>query len=296
MAKIYLTNENIKKLKYINSKNLEPGNYTLPDFLIIGPQRTGTTWLSKNLVFNYQIFIPPEKELYFFSCLTRKENNIHFSSDRLEWYSNKLTPNIRSFIRENLQKLKAFKKISTLHLNYKKYCSPSSIGEATASYAAMDECLINEVKTLNHNIKAIMLIRHPLDRAWSHAKLHFTEVEKKNIDEVNFKEFTDFYTSGYQIRCGTYTEIINKWEKFVKKENFFIGFFDDISQKPYDLLARIFSFLDIPYDKKNIRNYVSESIINPTLLKEIPKSHKEFLFNLFDNEIQKLNKMFNLKW
>lgn len=159
----------------------------------------------------------------------------------------------------------------------------------------MDECLINEIKTLNHNIKVIMLIRHPVDRAWSHAKWDFAK-KKKNMDATNFKEFTDFYTSAYQIRCGTYTEIINKWEKFIRKENLFIGFFDDIAQKPYELLTRIFSFLNISYDKNNIKSCVSERIINPTLLKAIPKSHKEFLFNLFDNEIQKLNKIFNLNW
>lgn len=269
-------------------------HYTLPDFLIIGPQRTGTTWLCENLVSNNQIFIPPEKETYFFSNLIKKNSKI---PNRLEWYSEKLTPNIWKFFKKNMKKLIITKKISALNWNYKIYSSPFLIGDPTTSYAIMEECLIKEIKILNPNIKIIMLIRHPVDRAWSRAKLKFVYSEKRNINEVDFGEFIAFYTGPYVIRCGMYTGIIKNWRKYIKQENFFIGFFDDIAKKPLELLTTIFHFLSISENKIFINKKIHEIIINQSLVKkEIPDSHKEFLFKLYKEEIKRLNNMFDLNW
>ena len=49
------------------------GARPLPDFLIIGPQRTGTTWLHAHLRFHPQIFLSEPKELYFFSSLEQRD-------------------------------------------------------------------------------------------------------------------------------------------------------------------------------------------------------------------------------
>ena len=38
----------------------------LPDFILIGAARAGTTWISKNLGEHPEIFIPRKKELHFF--------------------------------------------------------------------------------------------------------------------------------------------------------------------------------------------------------------------------------------
>lgn len=296
MAKIHVTPDKIEKLQYINKEGLKPGIYNFPDFLIIGPQRTGTTWLSDNLASIPNIFIPSKKELHFFNSLIKKENNKFFSSDRLEWYSKKLTPTIWTFVKRNIKILRTTRKINAINCSYNKYSSPFVIGEATATYAAMDEELVREIIILNPDVKIIMLIRHPVDRAWSHAKLKFTNSDKRNINEVTFNEFINFYTGTYEKRCGVYTEIIKKWQKYVKKENFFIGFFDDIAARPHELLARILGFLGVPGSENVIKKDMSERVINPTISKEIPESHKEFLFNLFKDEIQRLNSMFHLNW
>jgi hypothetical protein len=38
----------------------------LPNFLVIGAARSGTTWISKNLELHPEIYIPRKKELHFF--------------------------------------------------------------------------------------------------------------------------------------------------------------------------------------------------------------------------------------
>jgi len=45
------------------TSNLMP---SFPDFLVIGAQKAGTTWLFQNLRMHPQVWLPPEKEIHFF--------------------------------------------------------------------------------------------------------------------------------------------------------------------------------------------------------------------------------------
>ena len=49
-----------------------------PDFLVISPPKTGTTWLAANLRCHPQIFVPDIKEVKYFSSLLKWLD--------LEWY------------------------------------------------------------------------------------------------------------------------------------------------------------------------------------------------------------------
>src|SRR6056297_1956378 len=99
MATIKVTQEMFSKLKYINTKGLKEGLYEFPDFLIIGPQRTGTTWLHRNLLLHSDIFLPHTKELYFFNYL-EKSGGKYYTSDRLEWYSSQFSLDISKYFQK----------------------------------------------------------------------------------------------------------------------------------------------------------------------------------------------------
>ena len=72
--------------------------------------------------------------------------------------------------------------------------------------------------------------------------------------------------------------------------------FDEISNDPENLLARIYKFLNIRSNIKSLQHGIFNKKINPTPSKTIPPGHKAFLQDLFKEEIQELNKRFNLKW
>ena len=48
----------------MSSDRLKSGR--LPDFLCIGAQKSGTTWLYHNLKQHPQVWLPPVKELHYF--------------------------------------------------------------------------------------------------------------------------------------------------------------------------------------------------------------------------------------
>src|SRR5690242_15668363 len=57
-------------------------NLTLPDFLCIGVQKAGTTWLYENLKMHSGIFMPDKKEIDYFS------NSHKFYCYPLTFYTN----------------------------------------------------------------------------------------------------------------------------------------------------------------------------------------------------------------
>ena len=141
-----------------------------------------------------------------------------------------------------------------------------------------------------------MLLRHPFDRAWSHAKKDLVREKNKQFEEVSWSEFEEFYSSDYQIKCGSYSDIIKTWEGLIEKENFFIGDFDDIITAPDKLLKRIFTFLQLSDLKDETIDEFSKKKINPTAIKKIPEKHRNFLHSLFSSEITKINKKYNFDW
>jgi hypothetical protein len=75
----------LAQLHYVRVSDPSANLRRFPDFLIAGPQRTGTTWLHAQLRFHPQIFLSEPKEIFFFSRLA-DQRNPKFQSDDLVWY------------------------------------------------------------------------------------------------------------------------------------------------------------------------------------------------------------------
>lgn len=301
MAKLKITADQSQRLKHVNLEGLKSGQFDFPDFLIIGPQRTGTTWLYKNLSYHPRIFIPPEKELFFFSCLIKKESHPLYTSDQLAWYVKKFSSRpfsaMANFLTTNAANLFALRSLKSVNLNLAKYLSADLVkGEATASYAAMQDSLIHEIFILNPAMRVIMFIRNPIERAWSAAKKNLLRDVSRSFDEVSFEAFKEFYSRDYQVRCGHYTKIIQQWSNHLAKEKFFIGFFDDIHNRPVELLFDVFKFLGVPSEPALVNRLAAQSVLNATMDMGMPPNHLDFLNRLFEDEIQELNRSFGMQW
>ncbi len=308
--------ENFHYLKFRNKKRVIKGQF--PDFLIIGPQRTGTTWLSANLRRHNEIFFSYPKELYFFNRLDLPDNRYsrHYyafdnslalknpttfireaikvfyfdflktgvsQANQLEWYLSFFTD---SFL-EKAYKHRYFNK------NYKLPYDPKVRGEATASYAMLNPEIVKEICALNPNIKIILMIRRPWDRAWSHAKKYLIRSQIGEKREVEDQAFFDFFNLEYQIRCGTYTEQIDNWSRNLKKGNLFIGSYEMIKHNPKQLLLNIFKFLQVDANEKLVGKQATE-IINPTSSQAMPASFLNYLQELYSEEVQQLKTRYNI--
>ncbi len=260
------------KLRYVRVSGSEDLS-RFPDFLIVGPQRTGTTWLHAHLRFHPEIFLSEPKEIFFFSRL-KMRGDARFESDELAWYLR--------FFDEPLWR-RAAKSAMCLRRSRSVY-RPVVRGEATASYAAMDEDLIDEVVAINPDIKVVTMVRDPVDRAWSHAKKDLVRKTGRSVSEIDPAEFEAFFSDDYQLRCADYAGNHRRWRERLQPENLFVGFFEDVDQRPAQFLRDAMSFLGVHSDDRYVTADVHEQV-NPTAGTPIPDRHRAYLENLLRDQV-----------
>ena len=109
----------------------------LPNFLIVGAQKAGTTWLAASLGAHPDAFVCPEKELYFF---TREYER------GIDWYARHFRDGAEFALR----------------------------GEATPGYLS-DPRAPERIHACLEDVKLIASLRHPVDRAYSAFWHHLTK-------------------------------------------------------------------------------------------------------------------------
>ncbi len=121
----------------------------LPNFLIIGAMRSGTTSLARWLRPHPEVFMPVRKELHYF--------DVHFDRG-MEWYDSQ----------------------------FADYRGEPAVGEATPRYLYCREAL-PRIKAALPSVLLIVILRNPVDRAYSHYWLNRGK-GKESLDFVDALE------------------------------------------------------------------------------------------------------------
>lgn len=271
-------------LRWVRVRGARTELSRFPDFLIIGPQRTGTTWLHANLRLHPELMLSEPKEVLFFNRL-KEPDHPKFQSNELEWY-------LRCF-REPLWRAAA--KMAYCLRHYRRPYWPHLRGEASASYAALDPDVIDEIVLLNPDVKAMLMIRDPIERAWSHAKKDLVRNRKRKFADVGADEFRAFFADPYQLRCAQYVENFDNWRARLRPGHVFVGVFDDIATRPEALLREAMQFLGIDSDARYIGALAREEV-NPAGGRGIPERYRAMLEELLAADRRKLEERFGLRW
>ncbi len=189
----------------------------LPQFLVISPPKTGSTWLADNLRRHPQLFIPAIKEVKYFSSLYKWLD--------LDWYASHFMP--------------AGERIA---------------GEASPSYAILSVEQIQAIRRLMPNVKLIFLMRDPVSRAWSHAK-HTHRYREANFEEsatkyedVTETEWETNFSHDWPLTSGDYLGQLKRWSSVFPREQMYVGFYESIGTRPVEMLQEIFAFLGTDAD------------------------------------------------
>lgn len=219
-----------------------------PDFLIIGSQKCGTTSLFSYLKKHPLILTSQKKELHFFNDNYEKG---------VDWYKAQFPNKLNDQIL---------------------------IGEATPGYLYCPYTPERVAKLLP-NAKLIVLLRNPVDRAWSHYKhykrksmdkqLNFEQAINYEIEEVKNKKSKKLKSSKYKgsyyrssyVKRGIYVNQLKHWMIFFPKKQFIILKSEDFFADPDKVLSEVLAFLELPEcHNKNykIHNKGTSEKIDPT--------------------------------
>jgi hypothetical protein len=197
-----------------------------PNFLIVGAQKSGTTSLYSHLKRHPQIYMSPQKEPHFFVSHLLK-----FPHNGIEDFDGHIIKDFKEYMR-----LFSFVKDET------------KIGEASATYLYYYEGAISRIKAMLGNIKIVIILRNPVDRAYS-AYMHLIRDDREYLSfEDGLKEEAQRIADNWKT-LWHYTGI-GFYYKQVKAylENFShvkVLLFDDLKEAPLELLKNLYNFLDV---------------------------------------------------
>jgi hypothetical protein len=237
------------------------GPFLEPGFLIIGSQKCGTTSLYNYLIQHPSLIAASKKEIHFFST--------HYQKG-YEWYKNHFPGK-----KDSRKKTDAI------------------TGEATPYYIFHPHSPAR-IRKILPNVKLIVMLRDPVERAFSHYKHHvkfkveplpFVEAIKaeserlmgeldKMVQDESYNSY-NFQMFSYLAR-GVYIDQLKRWLEYFPKEQLLILQSEDFFRDPEGNFVKTLQFLGLPEYK-----LMSYKKFNASQYSLMDKSMREYLINYF---------------
>jgi hypothetical protein len=205
-----------------------------PDFLCVGAQKAGTSWLYRQLEPHPDFWMPPVKELHYLDNLNRTRR---FHAPR------RGDERDASFL-EDMNNLGA-----RFYLDLDSYgrlfChkGPLLSGDISPAYSTLTDEIIERVVNYFPNLKVIFLARDPVERAWSQLSMGVRLGMISPFDATDAEEvIRNLLNPGVLIRSHP-SKVVTRWKRYLPPESFRVYFFDDLKENPAGLRRSVLLFL-----------------------------------------------------
>ena len=263
-------------------------NCRKPDFLGIGAPRTGSSWLWLAMLEHPQIWMPPRKELHYFTRNEKYPTPGQLSKDyawqRLfgrDQNCRKWKQELGKDVSRVLDGRMKWADVPWLvryyfgTVNNDWYFSLFSaappgkvVGEITPDYGQLDWNDIQKLHALLPNVKIIYQMRNPVERSWSHLRFSLAK-HGANINDLSIPELMDLLDQPSLQRSSDYVETLRRWRAVYPASQIHVLFYEQIEQTPQQLLAGLFQFLGVD-DSFQVSEARLNSRINAARSKEMP--------------------------
>jgi len=241
-----------------------------PDFVGVGVQRAGTTWLAFVLAQHPEVLIT-KKEIDFFVRKFRKGYRWYHN-----WFRNKngrmageITPNYIISPRPD----------STHKEFYPKWNPRRKLLFWQKKLSARDE-----LKTHYPGIRVFAIFRNPVDRAWSYYWFWKRRKNKLGKRVIPFERM--WADDGRWIKTqGLYAHHLSYWREVFP--DFGIFFYDDIQKDPVGLVKAVYRFIGVD------DNFIPETNrwVNKGKYEPMPPAIREMLVDFYREQILKFSAM-----
>jgi hypothetical protein len=232
----------------------------VPDFLGIGAQRSGTTWLHRNLSRHRDLWLVPAplKEIHYFNevhCAGHDDRHVFRSARIDKFIANRQergtlkpeTLETLTWLRANERNDDWYRRLFTLS-PVDKLC-----GEITPAYSLLPPAGIEHMLALNPDLRLFFMMRHPIERAWS--QVRFTVGRTDLLDNpdapVAPERLRTLLHKGGNLDRTDYPDIINRYRDKVASDHLLLAYFDQVVDDPIGLLADVAVFLGVDPKRYN---------------------------------------------
>lgn len=205
-----------------------------PNFLIIGEPRCGTTSLHDWLSMHPDIYMSPVKEPHYFSSI-----------------------NFPKIERQILKTTRSKRK----YLSYFKNGASRPLRGESSTYYLSDPEAPKKIKKVIPDAKMIVVLREPVDRAYSHYLLY----SRRGEQEKTFAEIVSENLKGRSnpvydlVELGRYYKHLKNYSRYFKEDQILVVFFDDLVKKPRFVVSQVLEFLGADLSVINKLNFETAS-------------------------------------
>ena len=234
----------------------------LPDFLVVGAMKAGSTTLMDYLVTHKDVGIPSEEINYF-----DKDSNFEKGT---KWYSNW----------------------------FKQFKSHKIIGEKTPAYCYDPKAAIR-IFEQNPNMKLVWILRNPVKRTYSNY-WHYIRIGKELlsvnecIEQESERIKKDIY-KGY-FKRSVYVEQVERFLEFFPMSQMHFIFFEEFIKHPEKGLNELSEFLAIVPAKFTEKPLVSNKGYKPLSIPAEYYARQWFGYGIVHKVVHNINKWLGAKY
>lgn len=211
----------------------------------LGAAKSGTTWLYEFLKSHPDCYFRSVKELNYFDAFDGGDSapdrrklalshvkKINSLGRRLEFWRYR-------GLRTKSQDMKDLSSLfSTAVASSDKYLdyltagieNQKFVGDLSVNYSALSEEMLSKMASVHANSKFIYIMRDPLDRMWSYARMFALRYHVKGADMLarandQFDEMLSDTTSNNRVVVD-YRQTLERVSRILPTDDVFIGFFD----------------------------------------------------------------------
>jgi len=215
-------------------------------FLGIGAQKAGTTWLHRSLQLHPRLGFSAKKEVHFWD--QQRDRGI-------AWYR-------EQFSEDD----------DRLH------------GDITPAYSILEPEVIREIRQEFPALRLIYILRNPIERAWSHAKMDL-RIKELRLDDAPSGYFQQHFRHKNSLTRGDAEGCLRRWRGVFPAEQLLTLRFEDLCHHPRDLLRRCCDHLGV------VDVYQDQPLPSPCNISpgSLPPMLFEDLFTLYRDSIVSLS-------
>lgn len=208
---------------------LAPPNATIPDFIICGAMKSGTSTIHSILNEHPNVYIP-KGEIHFFDIdnIFQHSDFNFYIKERDEWITQQLNSN--------------YEKMWKWYSSHFPVDSKLIIGEDSTTYLASRRAA-KRISIQNKKIKLVIILRHPTKRAYSQY-YHMLRTGRSTYsfeDTIRFNPFSILNRS-------MYLEQIENYYRFISKEQIKVVVFENFLKNKKTVMKNICEFIGIDFD------------------------------------------------
>ena len=203
---------------------------TLPNFLIIGAAKAGTTALHKYLQQHPQIYMTPNKETNFFAFEGQEINFQGIGDEALKDFS--------------------ITDLETYQEQFAGVAKESAIGEACPSYLYYSQAA-PRIKQYIPNTRLIVILRNPIDRAYANF-LHTVRDDREphtdfalalQDEATRIKNNWEWFW--HYVQVGFYGKQLQHYYEIFSENQIKVYLYEDLKENAIALLQDIFRWLKV---------------------------------------------------